>query len=786
MTDASHRYPDKLVGVPPQIGLFAPPFVFPSKDQQKLLINASALASSTLTNLQIGRNPTPLLQDGMNGFSLPDIQPPFSQSAKPRELRMPLTGQIQQLTTPQAGLMNESKKGLAEQQVMQITAANSQLRKNNVYGAEIVLGKHLTVEEISNQTITPQIRYTSDGKPTPVEFTPVGIKKGVPVPDPVNPRPQQEYQWGSEFAKSSSVPSDMSEDTVMVPNAPQQAPPLAPSMYGASNNDVLSNEGSSRIADVPVAPGFGNRTEATPRPSVDALLEARMALLNRGPAVRRENTEGPPSLEALLATRAGLQRSTNRTLAPLKPAEINVLSQIKERANNQQVLRDAGLPDSTATSEAIAKLESDLQSRMKHLRAGTEHFKSDVDDIKVDEHGNVVRAPGEGNVKRAAELMRQAEKEETKEQSRQIKDAMRHDAVLGGHHVVGADNDDHTKKQEDEYKTYLDRSAQSRPTHDVNMAIAPDQNDISDETRRRRRLIEEEKKDFDMEDFKMSPAQVQGGVNSRGRQSREALTSPRVDGTDLRALRQIKSAADKRYERRAYERENGIRKNPARKRTINTVRGEKNEQEAQAYLRANPTESKDNYTEYDVNALPEPPKDGKKKKGGSIGNFMIHFGKLRGGVVSLSYPNGRKVPGYPNAEVSPALQAQLFAMGSGIGPNHKHLTVGESGFIDGLIKRSNANYAQRGRKAAKQARESVKQTGALERAAARQKKGKVMVGFNNTSASQQAKILIGEMQAGNDSPQLRLKLRTLVTKHKDSLPTDLLVIIHQALIKNRS
>ena len=65
---------------------FAEPFLFLSQRQQKLLINADALAESTLVDAAKARSPTPLLQDADTGLSNPALLLPHSQPTNTRSM----------------------------------------------------------------------------------------------------------------------------------------------------------------------------------------------------------------------------------------------------------------------------------------------------------------------------------------------------------------------------------------------------------------------------------------------------------------------------------------------------------------------------------------------------------------------------------------------------------------------------------------------------------------------------------------------------------------------------
>jgi hypothetical protein len=100
--------PDSEVGKVNSGNAFALPFIFPSKKDQKLLINAQSLTQSARQGTTIGRNPTPLLQDGMNGFSSSTILPPniaLFSGGKSKGLRLPEAGAVFMMPTPQSGYM---------------------------------------------------------------------------------------------------------------------------------------------------------------------------------------------------------------------------------------------------------------------------------------------------------------------------------------------------------------------------------------------------------------------------------------------------------------------------------------------------------------------------------------------------------------------------------------------------------------------------------------------------------------------------------------------------------
>ena len=179
-----------LTGKVPEPGAFAPPFQFPSKEQQKLLINAGEYGQSRKTDLVMARNPTPFLQDAMNGFSKPAIQPGATvlSMAKPKVLGLPQIGALEMLQTPQKGLRDVAQLQKGLESIQTVTAANRALKRGNVDTAEYVLKHPVTVEQIANKTLTPEIRLTAQGQKVAInpgsERTDVGPSTGVVAPPP--------------------------------------------------------------------------------------------------------------------------------------------------------------------------------------------------------------------------------------------------------------------------------------------------------------------------------------------------------------------------------------------------------------------------------------------------------------------------------------------------------------------------------------------------------------------------------------------------------------------------
>lgn len=792
MTDSSapppNRYPAQLVGVPQHSSAFAPPFIFPSKDQQKLLVNAEALAKSSLTNIQIAHNPTPYLNDAMNGFSDPRIQPPSSQNAKPKQLEFPTIGQIQQLTTPQRGLMSVARKGLAEQQIMQTTSANANLKRNNVLGAEIVLGKHLTVEEISNKTVTPQIRFTMDGKPVPVEFTPLGTKIG---------RAEPKTEGDGSIITTDNVNNNLAEDTENTPTSVQDAPPLFAGAQGQYNAEAASDSGwMQQDNDVPMAPSLDNNIQYQPSTQTLAITADRAKALADTIRARKTANAANGSKTAEVDLMGDLARAIQS-----RREGVNGLRPVQPRKD------DVKMEDERPTATEIARKAAEFQARQQEERnaryeRNAEHFQTVLNSIpeyKVDKDGDIQRVTRTGDMSKAAGQYKDALEEQNKERNRRIKQSFQEDAVLGGRHVIDAHPDDRAQMKAEEQKIAHRRSEVVAPTHNAAFQFTGrDEHKTMDEPiqRRKGRLQElqgEARRQQDIEDND----HVMGASNSSHERNKEGRypdvkTISKIDQATVNKERaRAKHYEDLRLRREKKTAERHVIEDP---RVFNdrAASGDKHRlvytssEQPRTVRRVNPDVSEDTYTPFDVDALPEPPKSfkqGKKNKAGTIGKFHVHMPKLHGGVISLSYPNGKKVPGFPNAEVGPELQNQLFAMTQGIAPRTHKLTGGETEFLDNLVRRSNAEFANRGQKRSRQSAQEAKTYRQLSSTAERGTKRVKLVGQNNTDPSQQAKIIIGEMQAGNNSQQLRLKLRTLVARHKDSLPTDLLVTIHQALLK---
>lgn len=737
-TQGGHRYPEHLVGVPQMASAFAPPFIFPSKVKQELLINGKALYGTTKTDSVKSTNPMPLLMDAMNGFSNPNIQPPSVNNAKQR-VYLPLSGEVQQLTTPQAGLFALAKQGLSEQKVMQVTSANASLKKNNILGAELVLGRHLTVEEISNQTVTPTIRYTADGKSVPIEFTPLKPRIGQPivskppVGDPANTYVDRDVLAGNVAVQQQDAKEEYQERLNRLP---------AIGLNGGDNQQyedpdaVIAGDGNARSRPMPYFP---------PPPPVGA--------------ARRE-------LVDVLANAVGKARA------------------------DLAAHRQAGLPqvDVAEDGGAHAVRMADEQPDPVYLAPpDVGHFGTQgprLVNYQVDE-GEVVRQGRPGEYQRASQAMSAAMRESRAEEQRQVRESIKHDSVLGRRVRVSepeARADDKIEEMKEGEQVRNQRARHTAPVENVAHEYAPDE-EMSDRVRAHPK--------------KKTPKVTTMMEMARNEDPYRPLYDPNDAVVSHEADPLVEASMHAQNPNRSDRAQNLIRQHNEeyyrhRPERVSDARY----QAMNPYDPANP----DTWNAFDIDALPEPPRN--RQRGGTIGKFRVHMPKLHGGLISVSYHNGRKVPGFPNAEVSHALKKQLLGLTEGKRWNKKGLTGGEVDFITELVRRSTADHGlgqarQLLRNAAsaltdarlttfvkgkKPQRHGVKK-GARGKPAKPSLQSET-VGFNNSDPTTQVKIILGEMQAGNNSPALRNKLRAILARHDKEFSDHALLIIHQALSKH--
>lgn len=118
-----------------------------------------------------------------------------------------------------------------------------------------------------------------------------------------------------------------------------------------------------------------------------------------------------------------------------------------------------------------------------------------------------------------------------------------------------------------------------------------------------------------------------------------------------------------------------------------------------------------------------------------FGNYLIDHHKLiSGGVLSVSHPTGKKVKGMPNREISEGLREVIHAIITGQKVNTKKLSPSEKLQLKDLMHKSVAAVN--------------------------------LGGDVNVSPTKQLTLILGEMEAGNDSEQLKSQLRKLLPSLK--------------------
>lgn len=115
-----------------------------------------------------------------------------------------------------------------------------------------------------------------------------------------------------------------------------------------------------------------------------------------------------------------------------------------------------------------------------------------------------------------------------------------------------------------------------------------------------------------------------------------------------------------------------------------------------------------------------------------FGNYMIDHGKLMGeGILSLSHRNGRKVHGFPNTRLSAGSHHAVHKIVTGGAVDSSRLTGEDKIYMTSLLKRSHANTPKLGADV-------------------------------NVPPEQQLSLILGEIEAGNDSPSLLSQLRKIL------------------------
>lgn len=128
---------------------------------------------------------------------------------------------------------------------------------------------------------------------------------------------------------------------------------------------------------------------------------------------------------------------------------------------------------------------------------------------------------------------------------------------------------------------------------------------------------------------------------------------------------------------------------------------------------------------------------GKRARKVKFGGYMLDHNKLlTQNVLSLSHPTGKKVKGMPNMEVTPGLKQVIHSIVTGGKVSTKNLKANEKLYLRDLLHKSAAN---------------------------------VELGADvNVSPTQQLSLILGEIEAGNDAPELKAQLRKLLPQLKRS------------------
>ena len=115
-----------------------------------------------------------------------------------------------------------------------------------------------------------------------------------------------------------------------------------------------------------------------------------------------------------------------------------------------------------------------------------------------------------------------------------------------------------------------------------------------------------------------------------------------------------------------------------------------------------------------------------------FGKYMLDLGKLSGGVVAMTHQStGRKIHAFPNRTTTPGLTHALNQLVSGGAVNHKKLSHHDKLYVNRLVQVSGADVD--------------------------------LPTDVNMPPGEQLKVLVGEIDAGNDSPDIKRQLRVVVT-----------------------
>jgi hypothetical protein len=116
----------------------------------------------------------------------------------------------------------------------------------------------------------------------------------------------------------------------------------------------------------------------------------------------------------------------------------------------------------------------------------------------------------------------------------------------------------------------------------------------------------------------------------------------------------------------------------------------------------------------------------------SFGSYKIDKSKLFGeGILSISHPNGRKVHGFPNQRLTKGTHHAISQIVSGGKVNPRKLGAEDKMFLTKLLQRSHANVPKLGADI-------------------------------NMPPEKQLQLILGEMEAGNDSPAIKSQLKKLL------------------------
>lgn len=122
---------------------------------------------------------------------------------------------------------------------------------------------------------------------------------------------------------------------------------------------------------------------------------------------------------------------------------------------------------------------------------------------------------------------------------------------------------------------------------------------------------------------------------------------------------------------------------------------------------------------------------GRRAKKVQFGGYLVdHHKLLTDNVLSLSHPSGKKVKGFPNREISEGLKDAIHQVLTGGKVNSRKLSPADKLRLKDLLSRSAAD---------------------------------VDVGGDvNVTPTKQLQLIMGEMSAGNDAPELKKQLKKLL------------------------